>query len=134
MFMLWVLLSQYSFLIKIIMTNLLNVGGPFFMYPILLLFILILVLIFLGLLNKSKPTKIIALVSPLGSFTLAWSVLGMTIGLINAFDSIQTVGAVSQAAIAGGFKVSLIAPAGGLFTFLIARIGIIVLVWKNKEE
>ncbi len=92
------------------------------MFPILFLFILILILIVMGLINKDKQSKIIPLVSPLGSFTLAWSVLGMTIGLISAFDSIQAVGSISEAAIAGGFKVSLIAPAFGLITFLISRI------------
>jgi len=132
-----VLLNQYSFLTKIIMTaffKILNEGGSVFMYTILLLFILILVLIVLGLVNKDKQTKIIPLVSPLGSFTLAWGVLGMTIGLIHAFDSIQAMGTVSQSAIAGGLKVSLIAPVFGLITFLISRIGIIVLEWKNKKE
>ena len=115
--------------------RILNEGGASFMYAILLLLILILVLIVQGLVNKDKQKKIISLVSSLGSFTLAWGVLGMTIGLINAFDSIQAVEqVVSHQAFAGGFKVSLLTPAFGLITFLISRIGIIVLEWKNRQE
>lgn len=115
------------------MIRLIFEGGPTFMFPILFLLILILVLLVLGFLKPNKYEKFVTLVSSVAIFTLAWSVLGMTLGLIAAFDSIQTMKeTISQPALMGGLKVVLISPSFGLFTFLIARLGITVLVWKNK--
>lgn len=108
-------------------------GGPFFMYPILFLLILILVLIVKGFLEKGSNPKTLSLISSIGLFTVVWGFLGQTIGLIEAFDVIQRVGDISMSLIAGGLKVSLLAPVFGLIVFLIARLGIIVLTWMGKD-
>lgn len=114
--------------------NLLFDGGPLFMFPILFLLILIIVLIVKGFLEKINNKKTISLIASLGLFTVAWGFLGQTLGLIGAFDSIEQVGGrMSPALIAGGLKVSLLTPVFGLITFLVARLGIIVLTWMNDE-
>ncbi len=109
-------------------------GGPFFMFPILFLLILILVLIVKGLINQNENKKMIDLISSLGWFTLIWGILGQTIGLIGAFDSIQAAGDISPGIMAGGLKISLLTTLFGSFTFLVARLGIIILVWLKKEK
>lgn len=111
----------------------LNEGGPFFMYPILLVLILIIILTVKGIINrKGDNSKTIYLISSFGLFIVAWGVLGQTIGLITAFDSIETVGYVSLGIMAGGLKISLITTVFGIVTFLISRIGIIVLTILKK--
>ncbi len=107
-------------------------GGPFFMFPILFLLILIIILFVLGFLKKNNR-KTISLISSIGWFTLVWGILGQTIGLIQAFDAIQVAGDISMSLVAGGLKISLLTTVFGLFTFLVARLGIIILIWINKK-
>lgn len=109
-------------------------GGPFFMFSILILLILILVLIAKGFINKSNNTKTISLISSIGWFTLVWGILGQTMGLIGAFDAVQAAGDISVGIMAGGLKVSLLTTLFGSFTFLVARLGIIILIWMQKEK
>ena len=111
----------------------LNQGGPFFMYPILFLLILILVLTIKGFLEENKG-KTISLISSLGLFTVAWGIFGQTIGLIQAFDAIQAAGDISMSLVAGGLKISLLTTVFGVITFLVSRLGIIILVWMQKEK
>lgn len=111
----------------------LNEGGPFFMYPILFVLILIIILTVKGIINrKGDNSKTISLISSFGLFIVAWGILGQTIGLITAFDAIESAGDVSMGMMAGGLKVSLLTTLFGLFTFIISRIGIIVLTLIQK--
>jgi biopolymer transport protein ExbB/TolQ len=55
------------------------------------------------------------------------------IGLITAFDSIEAMGNADPSIFAGGLKVSLLTATFGLFTFIIARIGIVILRGLHKE-
>ena len=59
--------------------------------------------------------------------------LGSVIGLINAFDSVEAMGNANPAIFAGGLKVSLLTATFGLFTFVITRIGILVLHGLQKN-
>jgi len=109
-------------------------GGVFFMVPIVLLLILIMVLIVKGILQRNQDnTKTISLIASISLFTIVWGFLGQTIGLITAFDYIHGQGDVSMGTLAGGLKVSFLAPLFAMFTFLIGRIGIIILTWMGKE-
>jgi len=111
----------------------LNEGGPFFMYPLLLILVLLIILIAKGFLQKKSIEKTISLISSIALFAIVWGFLGQIIGLIVAFDSIEAVGDVALAVLAGGLKVSFLAPVFGMFTFLIGRLGIILLTWIKKE-
>lgn len=100
------------------------------MVPILMLLVLLIALFVLGLFkNKSK---MIRLMSSISLFVLVWGFLGQAIGLISAFDAIQSIGNISSEVLAGGLKVSFLPVVFGMFTFLIARIGIIILISIEK--
>ena len=112
--------------------DLLNQGGPFFMYTILFVLIVILVLIVKGIIEKGENKKTVSFIASLGLFVIVLGVFAQTIGMINAFDAMESAGDISPALIFGGLKVSFLSTAFGMFSFLIARLGIIVLVWMKK--
>jgi biopolymer transport protein ExbB/TolQ len=103
------------------------------MYPLVVLLILILVFIVQVLLKKGSFEKSVSLIASLALFAIVWGFLGQIIGLISAFDAIEEAGEISLAMLAGGLKVSFLAPSFGMFVFLIGRFGIIVLTWMKKE-
>ena len=111
----------------------LNEGGPFFMYPLLLILVLLIILIAKGFLQKGSIEKTISLISSIALFAIVWGFLGQIIGLIGAFDSIEALGEVSPAVLASGLKVASLSPVFGMFTFLVGRLGIILLTWMKKE-
>jgi hypothetical protein len=105
----------------------LNEGGPLFMYTTLFILILILALLIRGFLKPSSRDKTITLVSSISLFVLVWGFLGQMIGLISAFDAIEAAGDISPSMLAGGLKIAILSPLFGMFVFLIARVGIIIL-------
>jgi len=111
----------------------LNEGGPFFMYPLFFIIILLLILIVKGFLQKGSVDKTISLISSIALFAIVWGFLGQIIGLIGAFDSIEDMGEVSPAVMAGGLKIAFLAPVFGMFAFLVGRLGIIILTWMKKD-
>jgi hypothetical protein len=113
--------------------RLLNDGGPAFMYPLLVILILVLILIVKGFLQKGDTTKTIKLISSITLFALVWGFLGHIIGMIGAFDAIESVGSVSQSVMAAGIKISLLVPLFGSIVFLIGRLGIIIFTWTKKD-
>ncbi|CAM3841012.1 MULTISPECIES: MotA/TolQ/ExbB proton channel family protein [Flavobacterium] len=108
-------------------------GGPFFMVPIVFLLIAILLLTIFGILKANKNKKAVSLISSLSLFVLVWGFLGQSIGLIGAFDAIQDMGNISAEILSSGLKISFLPVVFGMFTFLIGRIGIIVLTILDKE-
>ncbi|MCK5676858.1 MAG: MotA/TolQ/ExbB proton channel family protein [Flavobacteriaceae bacterium] len=113
--------------------SLLNDGGPVFMYPLLVILILVLILIVKGFLQKENTTKTIKLISSITLFALVWGFLGHIVGMIGAFDAIEATGEISTGVMAAGIKISLIVPVFGSFIFLVGRLGIIILVWMQKD-
>lgn len=113
--------------------SLLNDGGPVFMYPLLVILIIVIILIVKGFLKKETSTKTIKLISSITLFALVWGFLGHIVGMIGAFDAIEAVGEISTGVMAAGIKISLIVPVFGSFIFLVGRLGIIILVWMQKD-
>ncbi|WP_163709183.1 MotA/TolQ/ExbB proton channel family protein [Mangrovibacterium lignilyticum] len=64
-----------------------------------------------------------------GSLAFVTGILGQAIGLFMAFNVIEAAGDISPALIAGGFKVSMIAPLYGFFVFIFS-----LLVWGLLRE
>lgn len=114
--------------------SVLNDGGPIFMYPLSLFFILVLVLIVKGFVGKDNNTKTISLISSISLFALVWGFLGQILGLIGAFDAIESAGDISPSILAGGLKISLLSPAFGMTVFLVGRLGIIAITWIQKNN
>lgn len=110
----------------------LNDGGPFFMYPLLLILILVILLIVKGFLRKESQEKTISLLKSITLFALVWGFLGHIIGMIGAFDTIDAMDTLPVAAMASGIKISLLVPTFGSVVFLIGRIGIIIFTWTKK--
>ncbi len=55
-------------------------------------------------------------------------------GLISALDKIAIATDVAPQVLAGGFKLGILPPTFGMFTFLVGRAGIILLTGLKKEE
>ena len=103
------------------------------MYPLLVILILVLILIVKGFLQKGSVEKTISLINSITLFALVWGFLGHIIGMIGAFDAIESIGSVSQSVMAAGIKISLLVPLFGSVVFLIGRLGIIIFTWMQKE-
>ncbi len=113
-------------------------GGPFFMFPIVIMLLLVL---FLGVkgglaFKKGNPiTRYRTLINSIGLLTLVWGVLGQLIGLVEAFDRIELVGdAISIPLLAGGLKLSALSTIFGFFVFIISRIISVLFTWIEKDE
>lgn len=106
-------------------------GGPLFISLILICLLLSLFFIIKGFLsiktNEALSSKMIKLTVDSSLLGLVLGFLGSVIGLITAFDSIQSMGNVDPNIFAGGLKVSLLTATFGLFSFVVARVGILVL-------
>ncbi len=110
-------------------------GGPFFMSCILICLLLAIFFIikgFIGIKNPETANKYLRLTSDVSLLGLVVGFLGSVIGLISAFDSVEALGNPEPAIFAGGLKVSLLTATFGLFSFVISRIGILVLRWLLK--
>ncbi|WP_341216018.1 MotA/TolQ/ExbB proton channel family protein [uncultured Wocania sp.] len=114
-----------------------NEGGPFFMSLILICLLLSIILLVKGFLSLKKDIliskKMLSLVIDSSLLGLVLGFLGSVIGLITAFDSVEALGNPDPAIFAGGLKVSLLTATFGLFTFVVSRIGILVLKAMQKE-
>ncbi|WP_405297002.1 MotA/TolQ/ExbB proton channel family protein [Algibacter sp. Ld11] len=120
-----------TFLVSNVFVDRFMEGGPLFMSLILICFLLALFFIiraFLCLkkdaLQSIKMTKLASEISLLG---LVFGFLGSIIGLITAFDVIESMGSISSGMLAAGLKISFLTTVFGTITFILIRIGIIIL-------
>ena len=111
-----------------------NEGGPFFMWPIVIVFIILVVLFVRQLLTKADIAKTISLLSNISLLILSWGFLGSVIGLIEAFDAIQSMDQVSQGMMAGGLKVALLNAVFGLAVFIFGRLFILILNLRTNPS
>lgn len=113
--------------------NLLQEGGPMYMY-ITLLSLLICVGLIIKAFIKGDETKMTTkLIGHLSLFTLVWGFLGFFTGMIVVLDTISVASnSIGNPLIATGLKVALLSPSFGIVVFLIARLGIIGIHLKNK--
>lgn len=113
-------------------------GGMFFMFPILLMLLLVLFLIVRGVIslrNEQKGfQKNIQLLNSIGLLTLVWGMLGQLIGIVGMFDQLEEIGNISTPIFAGGLKVSALPPIFGFFVFIISRVASIIFTWIAKES
>ena len=112
-------------------------GGPVFMSLILICLLLALFFLVMGFINlkkdAAKSKKMTSLASDASILGLVFGFLGSIIGLITAFDAIEAIGDVSQGMMAGGLKVSFLTTVFGAVTFILPRIGIIILKALQKS-
>ena len=112
-------------------------GGPFFMSLILICFILSVYFLIKGFstLNKNtaKSNTMRNLAADASLLGLVIGFLGSIIGMISAFDAIEGFDQMNSAIIAGGLKVSFLTTVFGTLTFILVRIGIIILKMRQKS-
>lgn len=124
-------LSSQNLLLGNPLVDRFNEGGPFFMSLILICLLLAIFFLIKSVLSLNKDAskfkKMIVLVSDVSLLGLVLGVLGSIIGMIEAFDAIEAIGDISQGMIAGGLKVAFLTMVFGTFTFIMSRIGIIIL-------
>lgn len=111
-----------------------NDGGPVFTTIIFICLLVIIALFLINILRKGNRSKTISLIKHIGWFAVAWGFLGRTFGLINAFDAVAAHGELTPSLLADGLKMALIDPLFGIFVFIIARLGIIILVAAQKTN
>lgn len=110
-----------------------NDGGPVFTYPILIFLLVIIVLFAVEILKKGDRNKIILIIKHLGWLAVAWGFMGRTFGLIKAFDMVAAHGELTPRLLADGLKMALVDPLFGIFTFIIARVLIIILISVQRK-
>jgi biopolymer transport protein ExbB/TolQ len=84
--------------------------------------------------DRTKSNKMLKLTVDSSLLGLVLGFLGSVIGLITAFDSVEAMGNPDPSVFAGGLKVSLLTATFGLFSFVIARIGILILRWGLNAD
>jgi len=113
-------------------------GGTFFMSLISICFLLSLYFLIRGFMTiKNNPgysKRMIRLVTDSSLLGLVVGFFASILGLITAFDTVEAMGDPDPSIFAGGLKVSLLTATFGLFTFVIARLGILILRWLQKED
>ncbi len=102
------------------MWNLITSGGLMFTLPLLLLLLVILALAAKQSIASNRTATGTRLLLHLGIFSAVLGILGQAMGLYQAMGVIQSVGGVSPAMLAGGIKISFIAPILGLVNLAVA--------------
>ena len=106
-------------------------GGPIFMVPLIILFIIILILFVKSIKNNSEKNR--KLINSMALFSFVFGLLGFIVGLIGALNIISSSNStVSPQVLAGGFKIGLIPPTFGTIIFLIGKLFGIILTSKNN--
>jgi len=112
-------------------------GGPFMMTLILICLLLSVFFLIKGFMSLNKDStnskKMLKLAVDSSLLGLVIGFFASILGLITAFDSVEAMGDPDPAIFAGGLKVSLLTATFGLFTFIIARIGILILKGLQKD-
>ena len=109
-------------------------GGPVFTVIILICLLAVLALFFITMAKKGNNEKFMSLMKHIGWFAVAWGFMGRTMGLIHAFDAVAAHGELTPSLLADGLKMALVDPLFGIFVFVVARLGIIILISIQKTE
>ena len=132
-----VLVSSYAIILNPFVDRF-NEGGPFMMSLILICLLLSIYFLARGFISVKRDeiqaSKMIRLATDSSLLGLVMGFLGSVVGLIQAFDSVEAMGDPNPAIFAGGLKVSLVTATFGLFSFVIARAGILILRWMMRSD
>ncbi len=107
-------------------------GGPVFTTVIFVCLLVVLALFVVAILKKENHEKAVLLMKHIGWFAVAWGFMGRTFGLIHAFDLVEASGELTPSLLADGLKMALVDPLFGILVFVVARLGIILLVALRK--
>jgi len=108
-------------------------GGPVFTVVIFVCLLIVLTLFVIAWIKKEENEKLISLIRHIAWFAVAWGFLGRTFGLIHAFDTVAAHGELAPPLLAAGLKMALVDPLFGIIVFIVARLGIILLVLFERK-
>ncbi|PNQ72764.1 hypothetical protein C1T31_09630 [Hanstruepera neustonica] len=121
----------------IFLMSLFDEGGPLMMSLILICLILSVIFLIRGFVsvksNQNLSKRMLQLASDASLLGMVIGFFASILGLVSAFDSVEAMGNAEPAMFAGGLKVSLITSLFGLLTFIIGRIGILILKALHKD-
>lgn len=109
-------------------------GGPIFTTVILICLLIVLALFVYAFIKKDNQERAMSLMKHIAWFAVAWGFMGRTFGLISAFDAVSAHGELTPSLLADGLKMALVDPLFGIFVFIVARLGIIILVAIEKKN
>lgn len=113
-------------------------GGPFWMTLIIICFLLMLFLIVSAILKLKSShhifKKSISLINQIALLALVIGLFSQLLGLIQIFDTFQSLDNVSPELFAGGLKLTLLPPVFGGFTFIVGRLASFILSWLRNPE
>ncbi|MEN8229741.1 MAG: MotA/TolQ/ExbB proton channel family protein [Bacteroidota bacterium] len=125
------------------MAQLFYMGGPLFMGILTFLFVILLAIsiyFFLSITSGKAAERInfrhqLTYLKSVGLFTMITGILGQLIGLMTAFKTIERVGDISPAMLAGGLKVSMITTLYGILIYLTSiLIWFLLDLWYHKKS
>lgn len=125
------------------MAQLFYMGGPLFMGILTFLFAILLAIsiyFFLSITSGKAAERInfrhqLTYLKSVGLFTMITGILGQLIGLMTAFKTIERVGDISPAMLAGGLKVSMITTLYGILIYLTSiLIWFLLDLWYHKKS
>ncbi|HKI89394.1 MAG TPA: MotA/TolQ/ExbB proton channel family protein [Draconibacterium sp.] len=108
-------------------------GGPVFTVVIFACLLIVVALFVIAFIKKENSEKAMSLMKHVAWFAVAWGFMGRTFGLIHAFDAVAAHGELTPSLLADGLKMALVDPLFGIFVFIVARLGIIILVASGKK-
>ena len=114
-------------------------GGPPFMYPLLVLFIVNIALSIYVLISRSQKKQINArwleAIKQIGGLAAAYGAFGTVFGLIKAFDAIENSPEfIPFTVICGGLKVAALNVVYGLFILCLSQLAYIIMKLTDRAH
>lgn len=100
-------------------------GGIIYMGTLFILFVSVIITAAFALMHKAdtvKAVKWLKITQELALFALVFGILSQVIGLLGAFQAIESAGEISQGLLVAGLGISSYTTVYGLVIFLLARI------------
>ena len=117
--------------LSIFLSNVFTEGGTVMMYLILICLLLSALFLVKGFLttktNIAQSVKMRKMAAESSLLDLVIGFFASILGLISAFDTIEAMGNPNPELFAAGLKISLLTATFGLFSFIVIRVGILVL-------
>ena len=114
-------------------------GGPYFMFPLSLLFlinIIIFIYVLIAVIQKKHFNAIwLESIKQIGGLAAAWGTWSTIYGLFQAFDAIEaSTDVIPFPVICGGLKVASLTVLYGLIIFCLSLISYIILKLANRNS
>lgn len=104
-------------------------GNVMFMTPLTILFFINLVLIGIAFyklygkgISEGNSEKLLLAIKFIGGFAISFGIFSQTLGLVDVFGAIASIGEVSQAILVGGLKITMYTTIYGFIIFMLSQL------------